>query len=43
MGLLTGDVSMKPEAPCLIMTTEILRSLLYKVGTTTIALHCHLH
>ena len=30
MGLLTGDVSLKPEAPCLIMTTEILRSMLYK-------------
>jgi len=27
---LTGDVSIKPEAPCLIMTTEILRSMLYK-------------
>jgi hypothetical protein len=31
VGLLTGDVSMKPESPCLIMTTEILRSMLYKV------------
>ena len=30
VGLLTGDVSIKPEAPCLIMTTEILRSMLYK-------------
>ncbi len=30
MGLLTGDVSIKPESPCLIMTTEILRSMLYK-------------
>ena len=29
VGLLTGDVSIKPEAPCLIMTTEILRSMLY--------------
>eukprot|EP00958_Prasinococcus_capsulatus_P010038 scaffold978_cov392-Prasinococcus_capsulatus_cf.AAC.1 len=29
-GLLTGDISVKPEAPCLIMTTEILRSMLYK-------------
>ena len=25
MGLLTGDVHIKSEAPCLIMTTEILR------------------
>ena len=30
VGLLTGDVSIKPESPCLIMTTEILRSMLYK-------------
>ena len=30
VGLLTGDVSIKPEAPCLIMTTEILRSMLYR-------------
>ncbi|XP_010928932.1 DExH-box ATP-dependent RNA helicase DExH11 isoform X2 [Elaeis guineensis] len=30
VGLLTGDVSIKPEASCLIMTTEILRSMLYK-------------
>ena len=30
VGLLTGDVSIKPEAPALIMTTEILRSMLYK-------------
>ena len=27
---MTGDVSIKPESPCLIMTTEILRSMLYK-------------
>ena len=30
VGLLTGDVSIRPEAPCLIMTTEILRSMLYR-------------
>ncbi|KAJ3685614.1 hypothetical protein LUZ61_014778 [Rhynchospora tenuis] len=30
VGLLTGDVSIKPEASCLIMTTEILRSMLYR-------------
>ena len=29
-GLLTGDVSINPESACLIMTTEILRSMLYK-------------
>lgn len=30
MGILTGDVQINPEASCLIMTTEILRSMLYK-------------
>ncbi|CAL5060163.1 unnamed protein product [Urochloa decumbens] len=30
VGLLTGDVSIRPEANCLIMTTEILRSMLYR-------------
>uniref|UniRef100_A0A4W5NU55 SKI2 subunit of superkiller complex n=1 Tax=Hucho hucho TaxID=62062 RepID=A0A4W5NU55_9TELE len=29
VGLLTGDVHLSPEASCLIMTTEILRSMLY--------------
>ncbi|XP_020373916.1 helicase SKI2W [Rhincodon typus] len=29
VGLLTGDVQLHPEAACLIMTTEILRSMLY--------------
>ena len=32
VGLLTGDVQIKPKSPCLIMTTEILRSMLYKVS-----------
>lgn len=30
VGLITGDVSVNPEASCLIVTTEILRSMLYK-------------
>ncbi|KAI0783389.1 antiviral helicase [Abortiporus biennis] len=30
VGILTGDVQINPEAGCLIMTTEILRSMLYK-------------
>ena len=30
MGLLTGDVQLRQDAPCLIMTTEILRSMLYR-------------
>ncbi|XP_075961573.1 superkiller complex protein 2 isoform X2 [Anarhichas minor] len=29
VGLLTGDVQLSPESSCLIMTTEILRSMLY--------------
>ncbi|PWW75541.1 antiviral helicase [Tuber magnatum] len=30
VGILTGDVQINPEATCLIMTTEILRSMLYR-------------
>ena len=30
VGLLTGDVSIRPSAPCLIVTTEILRTMLYQ-------------
>ena len=29
VGLLTGDIQLRPEAACLIITTEILRSMLY--------------
>ncbi len=29
-GLMTGDVTINPEASCLVMTTEILRSMLYR-------------
>ncbi len=29
VGILTGDVQIRPESSCLIMTTEILRSMLY--------------
>ncbi|CAI7911200.1 unnamed protein product, partial [Closterium sp. NIES-53] len=32
VGLLTGDLSVRPEAACLIMTTEILRSMLYRAA-----------
>lgn len=35
VGLITGDVSVNPDASCLIMTTEILRSMLYR-GSDTI-------
>ena len=30
VGIITGDVRVEPEAACLIMTTEILRSMLYR-------------
>lgn len=30
VGIITGDWSVNPEADCLIVTTEILRSKLYK-------------
>lgn len=30
IGILTGDVQINPEGSCLVMTTEILRSMLYK-------------
>ncbi|KAK9447631.1 NUC185 domain-containing protein [Limtongia smithiae] len=30
VGILTGDVQINPQASCVIMTTEILRSMLYK-------------
>ena len=30
VGILTGDITINREAPILIMTTEILRSMLYK-------------
>jgi ATP-dependent RNA helicase DOB1 len=30
VGLMTGDVTINPNATCLVMTTEILRSMLYR-------------
>uniref|UniRef100_A0A0D6QTS0 Helicase C-terminal domain-containing protein n=1 Tax=Araucaria cunninghamii TaxID=56994 RepID=A0A0D6QTS0_ARACU len=30
VGLMTGDVTMSPNATCLVMTTEILRGMLYR-------------
>lgn len=30
VGLMTGDITINPNASCLIMTTEILRSMLYR-------------
>ncbi|EGG14109.1 DEAD/DEAH box helicase [Cavenderia fasciculata] len=30
VGLMTGDITISPNASCLVMTTEILRSMLYR-------------
>lgn len=38
MGLMTGDVSINPNAACVVMTTEILRSMLYRCGFCSTAL-----
>jgi superfamily II RNA helicase len=35
VGLLTGDIKFAPEADIVVMTTEILRNLLYKQSTPT--------
>lgn len=35
IGIMTGDIKFCPDAQVVIMTTEILRNLLYKKGTTT--------
>lgn len=34
VGLITGDISVNPNAGCLVMTTEILRSMLYRGSDT---------
>lgn len=35
VGIMTGDIKFKPDADIVIMTTEILRNLLFKRGTAT--------
>jgi len=35
VGLMTGDVTINPEASCIVMTTEILRNMLYKGSEIT--------
>eukprot|EP00971_Amphidinium_carterae_P051039 1004924-Amphidinium_carterae.1 len=35
VGLMTGDVTINPNATCMIMTTEILRSMLYQGSEVT--------
>jgi antiviral helicase SKI2 len=34
IGLITGDISINPDASCIIMTTEILRSMLCRGSDT---------
>ena len=38
VGLLTGDTSINTEAPIVVMTTEVLRNMLYAESTTLIGL-----
>lgn len=35
VGIMTGDIKFCPQAQIVVMTTEILRNLLYKQGTST--------
>jgi superfamily II RNA helicase len=37
VGLMTGDVTINEEASCIIMTTEILRSMLYRFAPVALA------
>jgi len=38
VGILTGDIKFAPEADIVVMTTEILRNLLFKQHTATVSL-----
>ena len=40
VGLMTGDVSINPNARCIVMTTEILRSMLYRRGAGSGVIAC---
>jgi len=35
VGIMTGDIKFRPDAQVIVMTTEILRNLLFKKGTLT--------
>lgn len=43
VGLMTGDVSINPNAACVVMTTEILRSMLYRSAHMPYAVRCDRH
>ena len=36
VGIMTGDIKMNPDAQIIVMTTEILRNILYKNGNESI-------
>ena len=36
VGLITGDASLNPTAPCLIMTTEILRGMIHRNASAVV-------
>jgi superfamily II RNA helicase len=38
VGIMTGDIKFCPDADVIVMTTEILRNMLYKQGTATASL-----
>lgn len=38
VGIVTGDIKFQPDAAVIVMTTECLRNMLYKKGTSTEAL-----
>ncbi len=40
VGLLTGDNSINSEAPIVVMTTEVLRNMLYEKSSTLLGLAC---
>ncbi|HEY6677705.1 MAG TPA: DEAD/DEAH box helicase [Actinomycetota bacterium] len=40
VGLLTGDNSINSEAPVVVMTTEVLRNMLYEKSPTLLGLSC---
>ncbi len=39
-GLMTGDVSLNPNASVIVMTTEILRSMIYRWGPVGVGSGC---
>lgn len=43
VGIMTGDVTINPNASCLVMTTEILRSMIYRYVAVVHCLATHMH